>query len=319
VPVSTAGGDAVPVDLLCMGEAMVEFNHVADGEVVRGFGGDTSNCAIAAARQGARVGYLSAVGCDAHGDALLGLWQSEGVDTSRVRRSCRHATGYYDVTHGPDGHRFSYHRAGSAASRLGPEDVRCADLSGVRILHVSGISQGISDAARDAVVVAMEMARAAGARVSYDSNLRTALWPLAVARETIHAAMARSDIALPGLDDARALTGEEDPARIVELYLDLGPDIVALTMGQRGCLLGVEEADGRRRQVEVPSLRVQAVDATAAGDTFDGAFLAMLLAGHSPERAARHASAAAALSTLGYGAVAPMPTRAEVLARLADG
>jgi 2-dehydro-3-deoxygluconokinase len=93
---------------------------------------------------------------------------------------------------------------------------------------------------------------------------------------------------------------------------------VALTLGERGCLLGLREAGGGRRQVHVPGIRVKAVDATAAGDTFDGAFLAMLLEGASPEAAARHANVAAALSTLGYGAVAPMPDRKQVLDYLAD-
>ena len=139
-------------------------------------------------------------------------------------------------------------------------------------------------------------------RVAYDPNLRVTLWPLDRARETIHAAVARCDIVLPGLDDARALTGLRDVDAIADFYLHLGPALVAMTLGRDGVLVA-----SRDRRERIPGHAVAAVDATAAGDTFDGAFLARLLAGADPVAAARHANAAAALSTTGYGAVAPMP------------
>ena len=90
-------------DIICMGEPLVEFNETRPGLFQQGFGGDTSNCAVAAARQGARVGYLTAVGADAFGDRLLALWQEEGVDTGQVVRDSSHPTGHYFVTHGADG------------------------------------------------------------------------------------------------------------------------------------------------------------------------------------------------------------------------
>ncbi|MBU2486791.1 MAG: sugar kinase, partial [Alphaproteobacteria bacterium] len=94
-------------------------------------------------------------------------------------------------------------------------------------------------------------------------------------------------------------------------YLTLGCSIVALTLGQEGTLVATKEE--RRR---IKGRRVEAVDATAAGDTFDGAFLARLVAGDDPFAAARYANAAAALSTQGYGAVAPIPRVAAVEAFL---
>ena len=126
--------------------------------------------------------------------------------------------------------------------------------------------------------------------------------------------MAQCDIALPGLDDAKDLTGLKDPDAIVDFYQSLGPRIVALTLGSKGTLVATED----QREL-VPVTPVDAVDATAAGDTFDGSFLSQLVAGKSPFEAARYANAAAALSTLGYGAVAPMPTHDRVEAFLAEG
>ena len=71
------------VDLLCMGEPMLEFNQLPpqpDGarHYLEGHGGDTSNAAIAAARQGARVGYITALGADSPGDSFMALWEREG-------------------------------------------------------------------------------------------------------------------------------------------------------------------------------------------------------------------------------------------------
>jgi 2-dehydro-3-deoxygluconokinase len=302
------------VDLLCLGEPILEFNQQPDGRYLPGHGGDTSNCAIAAARQGARVGYLTHVGADAFGRSFMELWQAEGVDTGTVREVAGAQTGIYFVTHGPEGHEFSYFRSGSAASRMTPADLPRAALEGAQILHVSGISQAISESAADTVFAAMRIVRAAGGRVSYDSNLRLKLWSLERARAIIHAGMAMADIALPGLEDAEALTGLSDPDRIADFYLGLGAGIVALTLGAKGTLVATPQ-----RRARVPARPVKAVDATGAGDTFDGAFLARIIAGDDPFIAAAYANAAAALAVQGYGAVAPIPRREAVEAILASG
>ena len=299
-------------EILCLGEPLFEFNQQPDGRYLPGHGGDTSNCAIAAARQGASVGFIAHIGADMFGNAFMDLWKAEGIDTSTVRQVSNAPTGVYFVTHGANGHEFSYLRAGSASSRMGPDDLPVKSLLSAGILHVSGISQAISAIAADAVFAAIEIVKGAGGRISYDTNLRRGLWPLERARAVTHAAMARCDIALPGLDDALQLTGLADPDAIADFYLKLGADVVALTLGTDGTLVATSE---ERRRIKVRQL--QAIDATAAGDTFDGAFLARIAAGDDAFQAARYANAAAALSTQGYGAVAPMPRKDDVEAFLA--
>nr|WP_319391127.1 sugar kinase [uncultured Cohaesibacter sp.] len=300
-------------DILCLGEPMLEFNQQPDGNYMPGHGGDTSNCAIAAARQGASVGYVTNLGADAFGNSFMKLWSEEGIDTSCVKQVDDAHTGIYFVTHDEDGHHFSYFRAGSASSRMQLEDLPLDAIRKGKILHVSGISQAISASAADTVFSAIETAQSAGLQVSYDTNLRLKLWPLERARAIIHAGMSQCDIALPGLDDARQLTGLEEPDAIVDFYLNLGASIVALTLGAEGTLVATPQ---ERRQIKGRS--VKAVDATAAGDTFDGAFLARLVAGDSPFDAARYANAAAALSTQNYGAVEAMPRKQAVEAFLAE-
>lgn len=305
-------GNTMPdqLDILAIGEPMMEFNQArggADGSYRPGHGGDTSNTAIAAARQGARVGYFTALGDDAFGREFLALWDREAIDRSAVLVRPDQSTGIYFVTHGPNGHEFSYYRAGSAASRLTPHDLPEGLIERARILHVSGISQAISTTACDLVFAAMARARNAGRKISYDTNLRLRLWPLERARAVIHAAVAMSQIALPGLDDARQLTALETPDAICDFYLGLGVEIVALTLGKDGTMVATK-AEKRH----IPSRVVNAVDATGAGDTFDGAFLAEVLKSGDPFAAAAYANAAAALSTQGYGAVAPIPHRQAV-------
>jgi 2-dehydro-3-deoxygluconokinase len=301
-------------DIIAIGEALYELNQPDDGApFVPGYGGDTSNALIAAARSGASTGYFTAVGADRFGRALVELWRAEGVDASRVMVNGAAHTGIYFVTHGPDGHEFSYLRAGSAASRVTEADIPADYVGAARLLHVSGISQAISSSAADAVFAAIDIARRGKVLVSYDTNLRLKLWPLARARAVIHEAMKSVDIALPGLDDARQLTGLDDPDAIVDFYMRLGAGLVALTLGKQGALVATPQ-----RRERVASIPVEAVDATGAGDAFDGAFLAEFLRADDPFAAARFANVAAALSTRGYGAVPPLPTRAQTLAALAQ-
>lgn len=299
-------------ELLCLGEPLLEFNQQPNGLFLMGHGGDTSNCAIAAARSGASVGVMTALGQDAFGDSFVSLWAENGVSADLVQRRADAHTGVYFVTHDIDGHAFSYLRAGSAASRIGPADLQLDAIRAARCLHLSGITLAISDTSCDAGFAAIEAAREAGVAVSFDTNLRLKLWPLARARAVIGAVMEMCDIALPGLEDARQLTGLTKPEAIVEHYLKAGARIVALTLGSEGTLVATPEQSER-----IAAFRVDAVDATAAGDTFDGAFLAEWLRQGDPFSAARFANAAAALSTQGYGAVAPMPRRADIDAFLA--
>jgi 2-dehydro-3-deoxygluconokinase len=306
---ASAKGLAAP-QILALGEPMVEFNCTGEGSgrlYLQGFGGDTSNFAIAAARQGARVGMLSALGDDANGRMLRALWDAEGVDHRGVHSDPTAYTAIYFVTHGEHGHEFSFFRRGSAASRMQPADLPRESIAAARVLHLSGITLAISESACDTAYAALDIARAAGVAVSFDTNLRLKLWPLARARALIGDLIGRSDICLPSLDDLQQLTGLSDPDTLVDHCLRLGARTVALKLGAAGALV----ADARERH-RIAAHPCRSVDATGAGDTFGGAFVARRLVGDSLLEAGRYAAVAAALSTEGFGAVAPIP-RAEAV------
>lgn len=298
--------DLRPGLIVSIGEPMVEFNQTRPSEKtwLQGFGGDTSNMIIAAARSGARTAYITRVGDDEFGRLFLELWKKEGVRTDGVIIDRAAPTGAYFVTHGAHGHVFSYLRAGSAASRLRPGDFPDWNAS---FVHASGISMAISASACDAVLAAFQNAKG---KIAFDSNLRLKLWPLERAREMIGAAAAMADYFFPSIEDARPLSGKDDVDSNLAWAHALGAKTIFLKLGAEGVIV----SDGTRRE-RIPGIKVKAVDATGAGDCFCGATLARLAAGDSIWEAARYANAAAALATTGFGAVDPLP-RADAVRRI---
>jgi 2-dehydro-3-deoxygluconokinase len=304
------------IEIVSIGEPMVEFNQTKPGDphYLQGFGGDSSNMIIAAARSGARAAYVTRLGDDEFGRMFLALWKAEGVDASGVGIDPQAHTAVYWVGHGPQGHVFSYLRAGSAASRMRPADLPLGMIRAAKFVHASGISMAISASAADTVLAAFETARSAGAMVSFDSNLRLKLWPLAPPRALIGAAAGLADYFFPSIEDARALSGLEPPEANIDWAHRLGARTVFLKLGPEGVIV----SDGMKRS-RIAGHEVNAVDATGAGDCFCGATLARLCAGDSALGAARYANAAAALATTGFGAVAPLPRPEAVRALLARG
>ena len=297
-------------DIISIGEPLVEFNAESLGGPRSGslysigFGGDSSNFAVAASRLGGNSGYLTRVGADHFGTLLRDLWNDEGVDASQVISDDRNPTGIYFIMRHGGGSEFVYRRAGSAASRLEPGDIPGGWVEEARILHVTGITQAISRSAGETVFSAIDRARRAGVRVSYDPNIRPALWPLHTARATVRYTIPLCDVILPNLDEGRLLTGYEDPRAITQELLQLGAPVVVLKMGSAGAVVATPDD-----YIPVPTLSVLAKDPTGAGDCFDAAFAVATVEGKDAVEAARFAAAAAAHVVQGLGAVAPIPHR----------
>lgn len=302
-------------EIVALGEPLVEFAGEERGRLGsvaafrRGWGGDTSNFIVAVARLGGSCGYVTRLGGDEFGRSFLELWRREGVDTSHVIVEPEGCTGIYFIAMDEGGqHSFTYYRAGSAASRLQPSDLTAEALGAARIFHTSGITQAISASAAAAADAAIALARAGGLTVSFDANVRPRLQPVATLGGIIERSLGQADIAFLSTEDAAHLYGPLPPEAVVERVIAGGPPLVVLKQGAAGCL--VATSDGTR--LEVPGWRVQAVDATGAGDAFDAGFLVEWLRGAPLEQAAGFANAVGALTTLGPGAVGPIPTRAQV-------
>lgn len=303
------------LDILSFGEPLYEFSQLPQAQqpvsYLSGYGGDTSNFAISAARQGANVAMFTQLGNDVFGEQFVALWQQENVRCDWVLRHEYAPTGIYFISHDASGHHFTFYRQGSAAARLRPQDLPEAAIAAARLLHTSAITLAISDSACDSVFAALELARNHQTLTSFDTNLRLKLWPLARARAVIHEVARWVDICMPSLDEARLLTGLQGADAIADFYLHLGVKQVVLKMGSEGAMYASAE-----QRVIAAGHKVATVDATGAGDCFSGAFLTRLLAGDAPQHALHYANAAAALTTTGYGAVAPIPRQSQVNAFL---
>jgi 2-dehydro-3-deoxygluconokinase len=295
-------------DIIAIGEPMYELNAEEEGTLsevrrfVAGWGGDTSNFAIAASRAGGRVGYLTRVGDDAFGESFLNLWQREGIDISCIIKDSDAFTAAYFISRKGKKHHFTYFRKGSAASRMTPDFLPRDYIASARLLHVSGIGQAISASACETIAAAIAMARAAGILVSYDLNFRPGLWTLERAREVIHETCRQADMIFPSLDEARQLSGLAALDEIAGFYLEMGPKIVVLKLGADGALLATAES-----LLAFSPNQVESIDMAGAGDTFDGAFIARYLAGRPLDDCVRFANAAAAITTTGLGCVVPVP------------
>ncbi len=292
-----------------MGEPLIEMVLLPDPmdgrpAYVQGFGGDTSTAIVAAARQGARTGYISAVGDDMFGDALRGLWTREGVDHSTVKTYENDPTGVCFIDPDPAGRRFTYARRGSAASNFSVDDLPEAVIAEARVLHVSGITLAIGPQMREAAMAAMSIAHASGKLVSYDLNHRPALWSNEDAVEALSQIAPMLDIVFPSDDEARLFFEDETPDLIAERFRAMGAQIVAVKRGADGAYLVTREA-----RVDIPPAASHPVDASGAGDSFAGAFLAWYVETGDPLLAATKAVEVAAATVSGFGAVEPIPRR----------
>jgi 2-dehydro-3-deoxygluconokinase len=303
----------MPVDVIALGEPMLEFNATEPGSLreIRhyeiGWGGDTSNFIVAVSRLGRSAGYICRLGDDDFGKIFLDLWKHEGVDASHVILDKHAPTGIYFISRSGEEHSFTYYRSGSAASRLSEDDIPEDYLAQAKVFHTSGISQAISETACEAVFYAIEVAREAGVLISYDPNVRLKLWDRERAQSTILETIRIADFVFPNLEDARIITGLDDPEQMARDLQRLGPKLVALKLGEEGALLATQD---ELRHIEPFNAEVE--DTTGAGDAFAGAFVVAYLDGLDAYECGRFANATAALTCTDLGAVKPIPSRDKV-------
>ncbi|HEV7666842.1 MAG TPA: sugar kinase [Chloroflexota bacterium] len=275
--------DASP-DLVTLGETMVLFLAEQAGplrEAVtfrRHIGGAEANVAVGLCRLGHTAGWISRVGQDDLGQAILFRLRGEGVDLTQTRVDAEAPTGVMFRERREVGPiNVAYYRGGSAASRLSPADLDEAYIRGARVLHLTGITPALSASCRAATFAAAEIARAAGVTIVLDPNLRLKLWSLDEARATLRELVARADIVLPGADEAEMLTGTADPEAAARALLALGPTAVVVKTGAQGCL--AVTTTGVTHAQATPVARV--VDPVGAGDAFAAGFHAGRLRGMS--------------------------------------
>jgi 2-dehydro-3-deoxygluconokinase len=241
-------------------------------------GGAEANLSIALCRLGRSARFISLVGDDPFGQRMRTTLAREGVDVTYLTTTTKAPTGVFFREWLPDGaRRVYYYRANSAASTLGPDDLRLEMFAGARVVHLTGITPVLSASCAAACARAIELAHEAGALVSFDPNYRARLWSPEAARAALQPLMRQSDIILMGHEDAAAVLGPEyDEESAMRIAAEMGAKIVVLKRAERGALALVDGVT-----YNVPAAPATMVDPVGAGDGFNAGFLTGWLRGDS--------------------------------------
>lgn len=308
-------------DVIACGELLIDFVSTESGVTLAGApafkkaaGGAPANVAVGVARLGYRAGFMGQVGEDDFGHFLADTLAESSVDVAGLRFSPEARTALAFVSLRADGERsFMFYRHPSADMLWRPGDVNAGYASSTRIFHYGSISL-IGEPSRSATFTALEHARRGGALISYDPNLRLALWPSAdAARAGMLAGWQHADLAKLSEEELEFLTGETDTVRAVRKLWHDRLKLLTITRGEAGSAYFTADASG-----EMPGFQVDAVDTTGAGDGFVAGLLAGLLdAGLRLEKdvieqALRLGNAVGALTTTQRGAIPALPARAAV-------
>lgn len=281
-------------DVALFGEMMVLLVAAEPGplEQVNTFhkmtAGAETNVGIALARLGANVSWASRLGDDTMGRYLKNVMQQEGIDCSRVQMVPRERTGFMlkgKVTEGDP--PIEYYRSGSAASAMTADDMDVEWLSQARHLHVTGIFPALNAGTFALTVAAMQHMRRAGGTVSFDPNLRPALWGSTdLMRARLNELATLADWVLPGLEEGHILTGTDTEEGIAAFYQGLGAQAVVVKLGARGAFAQVGDSS-----FLVPGYPVErVVDTVGAGDGFAAGLISGRLDGLDWQASVRRAT-----------------------------
>lgn len=294
--------------VICIGECMVELARGPDGRFSQAFGGDTFNTAVYLARCGASVSYATALGDDPYSAGILELARAEGVGCDLIQIARGRMPGLYLIETSAAGERtFHYWRDRSPARELfdGPvvEKVAAA-MQSAKLVVFSGITLSLyGDAALDRFAGAITAAKDAGVRIAMDGNYRPRGWAgdKDRARRVMERFWRLSDIALPTFDDEVALWGDPGPHVTIERLSAFGASEIVVKQGADGAICWTQNG-----QVDVPvPAKIAPVDTSAAGDSFNAAYLAARLAGQDLAAAALSGHRLAGIVIQHRGAIAP--------------
>ena len=293
---------------------MVELAREPDGRFGLAYGGDTFNTAVYLARAGVSVAYATALGDDPYSQGIADLAGREIVGTDLMTKLTGRMPGLYLIEISKEGERSFWYWRDRAAARdvfecSGTERV-VHGIENAAVVYFSGVTLSLyTERGLDLFAEALKSAKSNGARVVMDSNYRPRGWggDLDRARRTFARFWQLSDIALPTLDDEQALWGDEDVEAVCKRLGELGVPEIAVKSGAEGAYVEAEA-----NWVPCPE-RIDPVDTTAAGDSFNAGYVAVRSAGGSPTDAAHFGHRLAAVVIQHRGAIVPQQAPAAVI------
>lgn len=295
------------VNLLALGEGMLELKFDQQGQLVNKFAGDTLNAAIYAKRWSNKltIQFFSAIGQDTFSNHMVDYLTSENINTKSLLRSLSNNIGIYAIETDEHGERsFNYWRKDSAATQMmtmlkanGGADA----LPASEIIFFSGISLAIlSDEDKAYLFEVIAQMRENGSKIAFDPNYRAKMW-----RDENHAiewftkAFESSDIVLPGLDEQQDLFNQETVDDVKSFMFGLGVQELIVKAGKDGVYGFNNDTECHIAFNPAP----QQIDSTAAGDSFAGTYLSSRLSGESIKESIINADSVAREVVQHHGAI----------------
>jgi len=281
-----------------IGECMIEMSGGEGGVYKLGYAGDTLNTAWymrALLPSDWQVDYVTALGDDMYSAQMKAFLEKANIGTGSIQEIKGKRPGLYMIHQEKGDRHFTYWRGQSAAKLLADDYPALeAALDGADMVYFSGISMAIlAPRARGKLMKAIVGARKKGARVVFDTNLRPALWTSPeIMKSTLTAAATIADVVMPTHTDEAPVFGDKDREATAKRYLDLGVEEVVVKDGANPALVATQ--NGGRFEVSATKAE-KVVDATGAGDSFNGGYLTSRIAGKSPEDAAKRGHAVAGI------------------------
>lgn len=303
------------LDLVTIGETMALFTPNRQGylryanEYSRSFVGSETNVSIGISRMGYRAGWISRVGKDEFGKAMIMALKGESIDLSFVTEDEEASTGLMFKEYLRRGKaRVFYYRRHSAASKIGIEDIDKNYIRRAKYLFVSGITPALSVSCREAVFYAIKVAKESNVQVVFDPNLRRSLWDENDSRTTLIEIAKNADYILPGIQEGEFLFHTDNVNQIGRKFLEMGASVVVIKLGKDGALYL-----SKKENKYVPSYSVEEViDPIGAGDAFAAGFISGLLDNLSLYDSVKRANAFGALATQVRGDIEGLPEREQL-------
>lgn len=312
---------------VCIGELLIDFVSttpdvtLADAPgFVKAPGGAPANVAVGLAKLGIDAGFIGKVGADAFGDFLRETLVQNRVNTDYLIADATSRTTLAFVATRSDGMKdITFYRHPGADIQLSPDELDADYIQSAELFHYGSVSLSHSPS-REATLEAIQAAKAGGAMLSYDANLRLMLWDDADdAKRWIWEVLPYADVVKISEEEWEFIMGDVSFATGAKRILEQGASLVVVTLGEKGCYYTNGSAEGA-----VDGFAVNAVDTLGAGDAFVAAMLSQLvphenllsLGTSQLEMIMRYANAAGALATQKVGVIPALPTAAEIEAFL---
>lgn len=305
------------IDIAVIGECLIELSangSLADTSTLnKYFGGDTVTTAVAIARLGGNVTYLTKVGNDGFSEFILSALQKENVDTSLITTNDEQ-NGMYIVSHTLDKKEVLYYKRKTAATKLSIDDINEDVIKKLKLVYSTGVVQSLSASSRELIRETFRVAKENEVLTAYDPNYTSCFMNSTDTKEYFEEIVDFTDIIFLSLkNDAVKLYDFTSIDKVMNYFWDKGVKIVVIKShidngyytGYKGDISFTEFYNTQR-----------AIDVTASGDVFNGGFLYALTSGYAPADASRFASIVSGLQTQNYGAIQAIPYKEAVMEKI---